>query len=617
LLMAATFLLLGWFKASGFVRYIPYPVVGGFLAGTGFLLAKGAFSVMTGMSMRLADVPRLLEPEQLVRWLPGMSLALVLLVLLRRSRNALIMPATLVAAAVIFYVCLLVSGTSVAHALKVGWLLGPFPRGGLYRPLGPADLLMVDWVAILHQVDKIATILVLSVVALLLNAGGLEVTVRQDIDLDQELRSAGLANLLAGLGGAAVGYEALSLSVLAQRIGGRTRLSGLISAFVCGIVLLFGASVVSYIPKMVLGGTLLYLGLAFLIEWLIDAWRTLPAVDYVLVWFILAIIVAFGFLQGITAGVFIAAIFFVIAYSRVNIISNVLNGRNYHSNVDRPTAHRELLAQHGEEIYILRLQGFIFFGTIQNILQHVRARLAKQPKLCYLVIDFHRVTRLDSSAVFGITRLRQLAMTNSVWMVWTQVPSAIQQQLRAGGLVDETDESFIILPTLDHGMEWCENKQLAGQGITDITGFVELVQEQLRRELRGRGDVDRMMKYLERRTLEKGEYLIHEGDPGNEMYFVETGMLSVQLEMPDGQVMRLRTIRGGATVGEISLYLGTRRTSSVVASRATTVYGLTAEALDAMRTNDPEMAAILHEWIARLLAERLTENNRTIEALLR
>jgi SulP family sulfate permease len=394
-------------------------------------------------------------------------------------------------------------------------------------------------------------------------------------------------------------------------------LAGLVSAVVCGIVLLFGASLISYIPKMVLGGTLLYLGLAFLIEWLVDAWRILPVIDYTLVWLILAIIVAFGFLQGIAAGVLIAAIFFVIAYSRVSIVSNVLNGRNFHSNVDRPKAHRDLLGRHGEEIHILRLQGFIFFGTIQSILQNVRARLAKQPRLCYLVIDFQRVTRLDSSAVFGITRLRQLAMANNVWMVWTQVSPAIQQQLQTGGLVDETDDSFLILPTLDHGMEWCESKQLAEQGITDLSDFVEQVQEQLRRELRGLDDVGRLMKYLEQRTLEPDEYLIREGEPGNEMYFVETGMLSVQLETADGQVMRLRTIRGGATVGEISLYLGTRRTASVVASRATTVYGLTVEALEAMQTNDPEVAAMLHEWIARLLAERLTENNRTIEALMR
>ena len=117
------------------------------------------------------------------------------------------------------------------------------------------------------------------------------------------------------------------------------------------------------------------------------------------------IIAGVGFLQGIGAGVAIAAVLFVITYSRVDIVRNTLSGEFFQSNVDRPKAHRDLLAQQGAEIYILRLQGFIFFGTIQAILNRIRQRLADtdQPKLGFIVLDFQRVTRLDSSAVFGIT----------------------------------------------------------------------------------------------------------------------------------------------------------------------------------------------------------------------
>lgn len=618
LLMAVCFLLLGWFKASGFVRYIPYPVVGGFLAGTGFLLTKGAFGVMVNMPMAVSDLARLWTPDKLIDWVPGLLFALILLLILRRSNHFLITPGAVILATALFYGYLFLSHTSIADASARGWLLGPFPGVGLYQPLTPGDLGHVDWQAILGQADKIATVLVLSVIALLLNTSALEVTFRQDIDLNHELRTAGFANLLAGLGGSTVGYQTLGMSTLAHRLGARSRIVNLISALLCGAALLFGASLFSYFPKVVLGGMLLYLGLSFMSEWLIDARRFLPVVDYLLVWLILAIIIAFGFLQGIVAGVFIAAILFVISYSRVHVIRNVLSGQVFHSNVDRPKVHRELLAKRGGEIFIMRLQGFIFFGTIQVVLQRVRARMADaaQPKLCYLVLDFQRVTRLDSSAVFGITRLKQLAMANGALMVWTQVAPGIQQQLQRGGLVDATDDAFIILPTLDHGVEWCENKILAEQGITNLTGFIERMGGLLKRTFPGLQDVDRLMKYLERKDLPQGEYLIREGDPGNDMYFVEAGMVTAQLEAPDGQVVRLRSIRGGATVGEMGLYLGGKRTASVVASRPSSVYRLSSDALQTMRAEDPEVAALLHEWIARLLAERLAENNKTIEALM-
>ncbi len=147
-----------------------------------------------------------------------------------------------------------------------------------------------------------------------------------------------------------------------------------------------------------------------------------PLWDYLLVWVILIISAAVGFLQGVAAGIFIAAILFVISYSRVDAINAILDGSMYHSKVDRPEPHRDLLHARGGEILILRLQGYIFFGTIQNVLEQVRHRIKDQAQgpLKYLILDFQRVKRLDSSAVFGITRLKQLAEANNILMVWTQ-----------------------------------------------------------------------------------------------------------------------------------------------------------------------------------------------------
>ncbi len=618
LLMAVILILLGVFRASGFVRYIPYPVVGGFLAGTGWLLAKGAFGVMLGMPMSLANLPQAFTLAKLADWIPGLIFAAVLLVVLRRFHHFLITPAALVLSTGLFYGYLLLAHLSIAQASAAGWLLGPFPGGSFFQPPSLASLAQVDWRAILGEADKIATILILSVIALLLNTSALEVNFRRDIDLNRELITAGLANLVGGLGGSPVGYQTVSMSSLAYRLGARSRLVNLVSGLVCGAALFFGASLFSYVPKLVLGGMLLYLGLTFMLEWLIDARRTLPLIDYLLVWVIVAIIAAVGFLQGIVVGVFIAAILFVITYSRVNIIRNTLNGRIFHSNVDRPRAHREILEQHGAEIYVLRLQGFIFFGTIQHVLNCIRQRLAdkSQPPLGYVVLDFQQVTRLDSSAVFGITRLKQLAESNSFPMVWTQVSPAIQRQLERGGLVDASDNAFIIQPTLDYGLEWCENKILARHGTANLTAFIDKLEGQLRRAFPGIPAVERLMKYLERLQIPQGQYLMREGDPPTDMYFIEAGLVTAQLELPDGQTLRLRGMRGGTTVGEMGLYLNAPRTASVIASRPSIVYRLSADSLKSMREQEPEVAALLHEWIARLLAERVTASNRTIEALM-
>ncbi|HSL31379.1 MAG TPA: SulP family inorganic anion transporter [Anaerolineales bacterium] len=611
-------LLLGRFKASGFVRYIPYPVIGGFLAGTGWLIALGGLSVMTDLPLNFANLPMFFRMDLMIIWVPGLIFGIALLLVLRRSSHFLITPGAVILATLLFYAFMWIAGISTPEASARGWLLGPFPSGGLYQPLTPSALGLVHWQVILQNVDKIATILVLTVIAMLLNASALEVTVKQDIDLNRELQSAGWANLAAGLGGSPVGYQALGMSALAHRIGAKSRLVNLISGLVCGAALFFGASLISYFPKPVLGGLLFYLGLAFLVEWLVDARKSLPLLDYLLVWVILVIIAAVGFLEGIIAGIFIAAILFVISYSRINAIKNVLNGSIYRSKVDRPKLHRDILTTKGTEIYILRLQGYIFFGTVQSILEKVRLRLGDpaQEPLKFLIIDFHRVPRLDSSAVFGITRLKQLTHANKILMVWTEVSADIINQLERGGHIDRTDDSFIIMPSLDEGVEWCENKILADEGMADLTGFIERVETQLKRLMPGMEGVERLMKYLERREVQVGEYLMKQNEASDEMYFVESGMVSVEIEMPNQKRLRVRTIRGGATVGEMGIYLGGLRTASVVASRRSVVYRLSLQALKEMRENDPEIAAFFHEWIARLLAERVADNNRMFEALM-
>ncbi len=618
ILTAIFFLGLGWFKASGFVRYIPYPVVGGFLAGTGYLLSTGAFGVMVDVPLTLANLPLLFTAENMIIWVPGLIFAVTLLILLRRWNHFLITPGALVMATVLFYGCLFVAGIPVSEGSSRGWLLGPFPSGGLYQPLTLSSLGLINWGVILQNIDQIATILVLSIIALLLNASGLEVTVKQDVDLNRELQAAGWANLVGGLGGSSVGYQALGLSVLTHRLKAKSRLVNLISGLLCGLALFFGASLISYFPRPVLGGMILFLGLSFLTEWLIDARRVLPFLDYVLVWVILTIIATVGFLQGVAAGILIAAILFVISYSRINAIKTTLDGSIYHSKVDRPKAHRDILHQRGAEIFILRLQGYIFFGSIQNILERTRLRIRDQASgpLQYLILDFQRVTRLDSSAVFGITRLKQLAEANKILMVWTQVAPEIVSQLERGGLHDQADSTFLIQHALDEGVEWCENQILASEGIPDLIGVNERIETQLQNAFPGLQDVSCLMKYLEHRKVGMGEYLMKQDEPSDEMYFVESGLVTVELELPNGRRVRLRSISSGATVGEMGIYLEGTRTASVVASRPSTVYRLSLQSLTEMREKDPQVAALFHEWIARLLAERIADNHRMFEALM-
>jgi SulP family sulfate permease len=615
LLTALLFILLGWFKASAFVRYIPYPVVGGFLAGTGYLLTKGALGVMVDIPLTFVNLPQFFSADFLWRWLPGVLFGATLYLILRRYNHFLIMPGAVVVAILLFYVYIFFAGISVQAASAGGWLLGPFPKGGLFKPFTLDNLAMIQWSAIFSHFDTFVTLFGLSVISLLLNSSGLEVVYKKDIDLDRELISAGGATLIGGFFGCIVGYQTLGLSALAKRFEVNSRLVGVFTGVLCGLALFFGASVLSYFPKMVLGGMLFMVGISFMGEWLIDYYKLLPRMDYFLIWIMLIIIQVFGFLQAIGAGIVIAALLFVVSYGSVSGIKNVVSGDFFHSQVERSKRHKKALVEKGTQIHIVRLQGYIFFGSIQRVLQNIRERMSmkdSQP-LKYLVLDFKRVNRLDSSAIFGITRLKQLTETNNIMMTWTNLSDEVYRQMQNGGLFENEGDTFSIQPTLDYGVEWCEDKLLAKELRENKVDFVDSVLSYMSNSF---PELKRMKQHLELETIQAGEYLIKQGDASNDLFFIESGLVTVEFGSSKGKKERLRSVQSGASVGEISFYLGGLRSESVRVERSSTFYRLTKKTMNKIQQEDPALAALLHEWLGRLLAERLADNNRMFELLL-
>ena len=280
LLTGAVFLALGVFRLGRMIRYIPYPVVGGFLAGAGWLVAHGSIAVLTDLHLDLNHLPELAHSNVLARLVPGVTLAVVLLILSRRGAHILAVPGTLVAATGLFYAAIWLSGSSVTEAAEGGWLLGPFHTEQLWQPLSVADLRRVNWHVLVDQAADIVALLVINAIALLLNSTELELVLRKDADLDRELRVAGVANVVAGAGGGMAGYLSLPLTHLGSKQGADSRVVGVAAALLAAVVLMFGASLLAYVPRIVLGGLLLFTGLELLVEWTYDAWHRLPRIVF-------------------------------------------------------------------------------------------------------------------------------------------------------------------------------------------------------------------------------------------------------------------------------------------------------------------------------------------------
>jgi sulfate permease, SulP family len=602
ILCGLVFLALGTFKLGNLVRFVPYPVVGGFLAGTGWLLLKGGIYVASGVEVHLRTIRLMIGSEMLKHWLTAFVFGVILLLAVRLLKKPLVIPIVLAVGLALFAIGMLVTGSSIDTAREGGWLLGPFESARLWQPWTLRALGGADWSAVLGQWAGIVTGVLVAAIAILFNISGTEIVLHRDLDTNRELRDAGVLNVVSGALGGIPGYHALSLTALAERMSVDARAAGLIASLVPLAAVVFGATVIEVIPRMIVGGVLVFLGLSFIVEWVWDKRRTLPTLEYIVVLVIITAIIAKGFLPGVVLGLVLAIVLFAINYGRTELVHEVGFGETFRSNVDRPPDERATLRTDGARVQILRVSGFVFFGAASGLLERIRKRV-ESGSLRFLVVDLRRATGMDSSAAMAFRKAARLAEANGFELVFTGVPDPVLTRLARGGVV-ATDGVVRFEPDLDRGLQWCEDGLLRGAGVAD--GPSDALA----------GMPPGLMPYLSRESLPEGAVLIRQDEPPDDVFVLESGRLQVEMVTPEGTRVRLRTVLPGVVVGEIAMYSGVPRTADVVAETSSVVLRLSRASIERMEATEPELAAALHRWLATTLSERLSDTVRAFDALL-
>jgi len=613
LVTGLTLFALGSLQLGGLVRYVPYPVIGGFLAATGWLLVQGGFGTITGIPIAMTNIPMLLQRDLIVLWVPAVAVAMVLTVVIRRADTPLAVPAVIGGAMLTFYLGLLVSGTSIDQATEMGLLFKGGNSAG-WNPLNLDIFQNADWGEILGQIGNIAVLAGMTLIALLLSVSAIELSIGRDLNLNRELKGAGIANVLSGLGGGMIGYHALSTTALSGRLGVRGRLTGIIAGLVCLAALLLGTSLLALIPKFVFSGILMFLGLDFIYEWVVLGWSRFSKLEYAIVLAIMGVIAITNFLTGVALGLLMMVIMFVVSYSRTKVIRHAYTGADMHSMVVRSVEERKLMTEAGTQIEILELQGFLFFGTANTLLQQVRQSLAmldSPPR--FIILDFRLVTGIDSSAALALYKCEQSASEEGAILILSGVSDQDLQKLQLGGL-DLSSLSIKIMPDLDQGLEWCEDQIGISEFAPEVTIHTS-AEDLLVRSGMSETAAKKLAKVLEPIEIETGEALIEEGDPAEDLYFILRGKVSIWGELSETEPVRLRTLGPGTTVGEIGLYLDATRSANVLADEPTTAMKLSADALEVMRQKDPALLAAFHEMIARQLSEWIVQSDRGLRAL--
>ena len=173
----------------------------------------------------------------------------------------------------------------------------------------------------------------------------------------------------------------------------------------------------------------------------------------------------YDFVVGIGVGVLLAFVALIFQTSQVSAVRAMYTGDIVNSTVRRNHSQHHYLRQVGRQICIIKVAGYLFFGTIVSVEQKIRDLIAEeaftQTPIRYLIIDLRQVTGLDYSAGEAFNTISRLLDGKGIHLVLSGVDAdrALGHDLRAVGLgEDGIDVAF--LPDINTALELCENELL-------------------------------------------------------------------------------------------------------------------------------------------------------------
>jgi sulfate permease, SulP family len=604
--------VLGFTHAGRAIRFVPFPVIGGFLGATGWLMITGAVQVVTEQKPLIANLAEFANVPMLGKIAAALVVAAILQFALRRSKSPFVMPGILIAALATTYIVLLLGGWPLGEAQASGWMFRPQSTANLISPWHPGSLQSFSWTQAPALAGDVLAVMFVTIINFLLNTTGIELSTRTDANIDRDLKVLGAANVVTAAVGGYVSCTSISRSLLVRTAGGSGRLSGLTVAAVSAALLIAGPAFVSFIPKYILGGLLVFLGAGLLYQWLIQSARQLPLIDYLSLIAIALLIINWGFIAGVLTGIVIGCATFALSISRVNAIKFSFDGSEYRSSLDRGPHELTLLATHGREIQGMALQSYLFFGSANRLYQHVKTLLAEQRECRFLIFDFQRVTGIDSAATQSFAQIKQATTEAGARIVLVKLSPELERAFRSARFISG---DIIVASDLDRALESCEQAIIEAHRaqVTDSRSLRAWLAEAL-------GDAhlaDCLSDYCKRLEVKAGDVIARQGDTATSMHFILEGRVGIIVDLPEGRTARVRSLGGHTTVGEMGLITRSPRSATIQAEAASVLYVLDAEAFERIKREQPPLSQALLAYVIKVLTERLSFANRLIGVLQR
>jgi SulP family sulfate permease len=613
--------LFGFVGIGRLIKYIPYPVVSGYLTGVGLIIIGSQVGKLLGTpsgtrwhealyTAALWDWRALAVglTTMLVMWIsPGLTQRL---------------PGTIlgIAAGIACYFGLAWQDESLLQLADNNLVIGPLGASGegyiqsitaRWHEIG--DLRLGQVAALLGNALTLAVLLSIDT---LKTCVVLDQLTRSQHDPNRELVAQGIANITSSSVGGIPGAGTMGATLVNLSSGAMTRASGLVEGISALIFALLLSSFIAWIPVAALAGILIVVGIRMIDRGPLRFVQSSATVfDFGVVVSVVVIALTVGLIAASAAGVALAIILFLREQIGGSVVRHKFYVNQMSSSWHRPEAETRILEKKGDQAVIFELQGSLFFGTTQQLYSLLEPELKCRN---FVILDMKRVQSVDVTAAHLLSQVRDSLAERGALLILSNVRENLPnnrnlREFLAQTGVTDTPESVRLFGELDSAIEWVEDRLLGEreQSSPETETALELQEMELFKHRKDETLAD-LEKRLVKRSYAAGDVVYSQGEPGDEIYLIRRGSVKIFAPLGGGRTRHVATFGRGDFFGGLAFLDGLPRGNDAVAASDTEFFILSQEEFNNLSEEHKKLALTLLQALARSLALRLrhadTEN---------
>jgi len=614
---------LGFTRLGSAIKFVPYPVVAGFMNGVALLILFTQLRPALGLE-GAASLRRTLSELDAAQWGSiatfATTMAAILVATRMRARVAPIFVGLV--AGVLCHVALAAAFGDAAAGRVVGAL--PPWHGSLdvLQRVATLDWSGAAWYWVGIILPGAAFLAVVCALDGLLAAVVVDSVAGSRHDPNRELMAQGLANTVLGATGMMPVVGNTVTPIACFMAGARTRAAVVAHIAVMLAVVLFLMPTLARIPVAALAGVMVYIAAMLIDRWsrelvgrlrTSDASRREIAANLAVVVLVAGTIVLANVMIAVGVGVSAAVLMMLVKLSGTPVLRKS-DGRARSSLKVRTPAARELLQKEAHRIRILELHGELFFGTAERLRVECDAAFAGSR---FLILDLRRVHQIDASGARALEMVGRSARGRQTEVLLGHV----RRDQARGRLLQALGVAATIPPQswfadLDRALESAEDRLLEEAGLREDADEIAPDDMALFKDLTP-VELQSVRRLLERSEFAHGAPVFREGDEGDRLHLIAKGRVSIKVRLDDDtRARRLATFNPGVMFGEMALLERQRRSADAFArGEHVVLYTLSAERFETLAHDDPALAIKVYRNLSRELAARLRITTGALRSL--